>query len=108
MGTKFKSLYCYKHAKLEELRGQTCLGKVNGLRRRLDAQQQNFHRRFSDGHSIIQANFEVSELTVKKLRPLPEGEFVSECLVAAEELLAPDKVRLFQSFCSVIASVCVI
>uniref|UniRef100_A0A8C4FES4 HAT C-terminal dimerisation domain-containing protein n=1 Tax=Dicentrarchus labrax TaxID=13489 RepID=A0A8C4FES4_DICLA len=32
-----------------------------------------------------------------KLKPHAEGEFMKECLVAAAELLAPDKVKLFQS-----------
>ena len=38
-----------------------------------------------------------SELIATKLKPHAEGEFVKECLVAAVELLAPDKVKLFQS-----------
>ena len=38
----------------------------------------------------MQASFVVSELIVKKLKPHAEGEFV-ECLVAAVELLAPEK-----------------
>uniref|UniRef100_A0A8C1LT94 Uncharacterized protein n=1 Tax=Cyprinus carpio TaxID=7962 RepID=A0A8C1LT94_CYPCA len=45
----------------------------------------------------IHTSFVVSELIAKKLRPHSEGEFVKECLVAAAELLAPDKLKLFQS-----------
>jgi hypothetical protein len=36
----------------------------------------------------------VSELIAKKLRPHVEGEFVKECVVAAAELLAPDRESL--------------
>ena len=38
----------------------------------------------------------MSELIAERLRLHVEGEFVKECMVAAAELLAPDKVKLFQ------------
>ncbi|KAK0153316.1 General transcription factor II-I repeat domain-containing protein 2B [Merluccius polli] len=47
--------------------------------------------------NITRASFVESELIVMKLKPHAEGEFVKECLVAIAELLAPDKVKLFQS-----------
>ena len=46
---------------------------------------------------ITQTSYVVSELIAKRLRPHVEGKFVKECMVAAAELLAPDKVKLFQS-----------
>jgi hypothetical protein len=46
--------------------------------------------------NVIQTSYVVSELIAKKLRPHVEGEFVKECMVAAAEMLEPDKV-LFQS-----------
>ena len=39
----------------------------------------------------------VDELIATKLKPQADGEFVKECFVAVAELLAPDKVKLFQS-----------
>ncbi|XP_056440141.1 general transcription factor II-I repeat domain-containing protein 2A-like [Gadus chalcogrammus] len=89
--------YSSKHAKLDELKGQMRLDKINALRRSLGAQQAAFTRPQTDGENITRASFVVSELIATKLKPHAEGEFVKECLVAAAELLAPDKVKLFQS-----------
>ncbi|XP_070409546.1 general transcription factor II-I repeat domain-containing protein 2A-like [Nothobranchius furzeri] len=47
----------------------------------------------TDRENITRASFEVSALIAKKLKPHAEGEFVKECLVAAAELLVPDKER---------------
>ncbi|XP_073687696.1 general transcription factor II-I repeat domain-containing protein 2A-like [Garra rufa] len=89
--------YISKHAKLNELQGQMRLDKVNALRRSLGAQQAVFTRPHSDRENVIRTSFVVSELIAKKLKPHSDGEFVKECLVAAAELLAPEKVKLFQS-----------
>uniref|UniRef100_UPI0035901BC1 general transcription factor II-I repeat domain-containing protein 2-like n=1 Tax=Myxine glutinosa TaxID=7769 RepID=UPI0035901BC1 len=89
--------YSSKHAKLDELKGQMRLDKVNVLRRSFGAQQAVFIRPQSDRDNTTHASFVVSELITKKLMLHSEGEFVKECLVAAAELPAPDKVKLFQS-----------
>ncbi|KAK1343747.1 hypothetical protein QTO34_014300 [Cnephaeus nilssonii] len=47
--------------------------------------------------NVIQRSYVVSEQVTKKLRPPVEGEFVKEVMAAAVELLAPDKLKLFQS-----------
>ncbi len=73
------------------------LDKVNTHQRSLSAQQAVFTRPHSDRENVIHASFVVSELIAKKLRPHSEGQFVKECLFAAVELLASDKVKLFQS-----------
>ena len=59
--------------------------------------QAAFTRPQTDRENITSASFVVSELIATKLKPHAEGEFVKECLSAAAELLAPDKVKLFQS-----------
>lgn len=89
--------YSSKHAKLSELGGQLRLDKINALQRSLESQQATFTRPRYDRDNVIQTSYVVSELIAKKLRPHVEGEFVKECMVAAAELLAPDKVKLFQS-----------
>ena len=89
--------YSSKHAKLDELKGQMRLDKINALRLSLGAQQAAFTRPQTDRENITRASFVVSELIATKLKAHAEGEFVKECLVAAAELLAPDKVKLFQS-----------
>lgn len=71
--------------------------QVNALRQSLVAQQAVFTRPHSDRDNVTHASFVVSELIAKKLKPHSEGEFVKECLVTAVELLALDKVKLFQS-----------
>lgn len=63
----------------------------------MGAQQEAFPRPQTDRENITRAIFVVSELIAKKLKPHAEGEIVKECLVAAAELLMPDKVKLFQS-----------
>ncbi len=73
------------------------LDTVNTHQRSLSAQQAVFTRPHSDRENVIHASFVVSELIAKKLRPHSEGQFVKECLFAAVELLASDKVKLFQS-----------
>ena len=84
------------HAKLNELGGQLRLDKINALQRSLESQQATFSKPCCDRDNVIKTSYVVSELIAKKLRPHVEGEFVKECMVAAAELLAPDKVKLFQ------------
>ena len=85
-----------KHAKLNALGGQLRLDKINALQRSLESQQATFSKPRCDRDNVIKTSYVVSKLIAKKLRPHVEGEFVTECMVAAVELLAPDKVKLFQ------------
>jgi hypothetical protein len=73
------------------------LDKISALQRNLESQQAAFTRPHRDRDNVIQTSYVVSELIAKKLRPHVGGEFVKECMVAAVELLASDKVKLFQS-----------
>lgn len=89
--------YTSKHAKLQDLKGQLRLDKVNALRRSLSAQQAALSKPQSDAENSKRASYMVSELIAKKLKPHAEGEFVKECLVNVAEVLVPDKVKLFQN-----------
>ena len=89
--------YSSKHAKLSALGGQMRLDKINALQRCLDSQQASFTRPRCDRDNVIQTSYAMSDLIAKKLKPHIEGEFVKECIVKAAELLAPDKLQLFQS-----------
>lgn len=89
--------YSSKHAKLSDLGGQMRLDKINALRRCLESQQASFTRPRCDRDNVIQTSYALSDLIAKKLKPHIEGEFVKECIVKAAELLAPDKLQLFQS-----------
>uniref|UniRef100_A0A5S6QHL4 Dimer_Tnp_hAT domain-containing protein n=1 Tax=Trichuris muris TaxID=70415 RepID=A0A5S6QHL4_TRIMR len=86
-----------KHSKLDQLKGQLRLDKVNALQRSLKSQQAALSMPRYDTVNILQASYVVTELIAKKLRPHVEGEFVKDCMMVAAELLAPDKVKLFQS-----------
>lgn len=86
--------YSSKHAKLNELGSQMHLDKTSALQRRLESQQAAFTRPCCDRDNLIQTCYVVSKLIAKQLRPHIDGEFVKECMVAAAELLAPDKVKL--------------
>ena len=63
----------------------------------MGAQQAAFTRPNLEKENVVRASYVVSDLIAKKLKPHSDGEFVKECLVATAELLAPDKVKLFQS-----------
>lgn len=85
--------YSSKHAKLDELKGQMHLDKINALCRSLGAHHTAFIRPQTDGENVTGASFVVSESIDSKLKPHAQGEFVKECLIAAPELLAPEKVN---------------
>ncbi|XP_069840988.1 general transcription factor II-I repeat domain-containing protein 2B-like [Dendropsophus ebraccatus] len=89
--------YSSRHAKHSDLKGQMRLDKINALQRTLESQQAAFTRPRCDRDNVIHTSYVVSELIAKRLRPHIEGEFVKECMVAAAELLAPDKLKLFKS-----------
>ena len=95
--TNLERHYSTKHATLSELLGQLRSDKINALKRSLGAQQAAFTRPNLEKENVVRASYVVSELIAKKLKPHSDGEFVKECLVATAELLAPDKVKLFQS-----------
>uniref|UniRef100_A0A674N6P6 SPIN-DOC-like zinc-finger domain-containing protein n=1 Tax=Takifugu rubripes TaxID=31033 RepID=A0A674N6P6_TAKRU len=80
--------YSTKHAKLDELKGQMRVDKVNALRRSLEAQQAAFIRPSSDRENITRASFVVSELIAKKLKPHAEGEFVKEYVSLSRRTVA--------------------
>lgn len=88
-----KRHYSSKHAKLDKLKGQMRLDKMNALRRSLVAQQAAFTRPCTNRQNIMLARFVVNELIATKLKPHAIGECMRECLVAAAEVLAPDKVK---------------
>uniref|UniRef100_A0A674NTU2 SPIN-DOC-like zinc-finger domain-containing protein n=1 Tax=Takifugu rubripes TaxID=31033 RepID=A0A674NTU2_TAKRU len=77
--------YSWKHAKLDELKGQMRLDKINALCRSLEAQQAAFTRPCTDRENITRASFVVSELIATKLKPHTEGEFVKECCLHRED-----------------------
>ncbi|XP_074050066.1 general transcription factor II-I repeat domain-containing protein 2A-like isoform X2 [Macrotis lagotis] len=89
--------YSSKHAELKELGGQVRLDKIRALQQSRAPQEVTLATPCCAGSNIIQASYVVSELIARKLRPHVEGEFVKDCMVAAAKLLAPDKVKLFES-----------
>jgi hypothetical protein len=47
----------------------------------LETQQQMFNKQRTQHHSIVKANFVVSEKIAKHSKSFGEGEFIKECLV---------------------------
>ncbi|XP_053235137.1 zinc finger protein 397-like isoform X1 [Podarcis raffonei] len=89
--------YRTKHIQYEEFQGQLREEKVKALKMDLHAQQGIAPEPRKEMDSVEQASFVVSELVSKKLRPLSRGELVKECIVATAALLAPEKLKLFES-----------
>ncbi|XP_044308861.1 SCAN domain-containing protein 3-like isoform X2 [Varanus komodoensis] len=96
--------YNTMHSQYEELQGQQREEKISALKKELNARQgtppSSRKESVSQGScadSVVQASYAVSELITKKLRPHSEGEFVKECLIATAALLAPEKLKLFES-----------
>lgn len=82
--------YSWKHAaKPDELRGQKHLDEVEAPRQSIRAPDKQLPQDqcLTDGSAGI-----AQELRPRSVEP------VRECLVAAVELLQPDKVKLFQSY----------
>ncbi|GLV40928.1 hypothetical protein CBL_08502 [Carabus blaptoides fortunei] len=73
------------------------LDKIKALHQSLKSQQAVFTKLRGDNENVIQTSYVVGELIARRLRPHVEGEFVKEGMVAAAELIAPDKVKLFQN-----------
>ena len=87
--------YSAKHAKLDALKGQVHVEVASVSE--FDWPASSFIQTASRQGHETQASFIVmSELIAKKLKPHAEGEFM-ECLDAAVELLAPEKIKLLQS-----------
>ncbi|XP_061475591.1 zinc finger and SCAN domain-containing protein 26-like isoform X2 [Rhineura floridana] len=89
--------YRTKHIQYEEFQGQVREEKVNALKMDLHTQQGIAPEPRKEMDSVEQASCVVSELVSKKLRPLSRGELVKECIVATAALLAPEKLKLFES-----------
>ena len=85
--------YDFCHGELKKLTRQAL---QDVLKRSLNVQQTALCRHCKTDNDIIQTNYEISELIVKKLKSHVEGEFVKECIVAAAKLLAPEEVAVFE------------
>ncbi|CAM5118897.1 unnamed protein product [Natator depressus] len=89
--------YNMKHIKYTEFEGQLHVDKIKALKKNLNAQQAIFTRPRKEMDSATQAHYVVGELIAKKLWPHSEGEFVKECILVTPALLAPEKLKLFES-----------
>nr|XP_006115076.1 general transcription factor II-I repeat domain-containing protein 2A-like [Pelodiscus sinensis]XP_025036450.1 general transcription factor II-I repeat domain-containing protein 2A-like [Pelodiscus sinensis] len=89
--------YNTKHIEYEEYQGQLREDKIKELQKNLNTQQTIFTKRQKEMDSVMQASYVVNELIKKRNRPHSDGEFIKECIVATAALLAPEKLRLFES-----------
>ena len=73
----------------------------------LTAQQNVFQKQVVQSNAIIHASMRIFHIIGKKMKPFSDGEYNKECLMAAVEKIAPDKMKDFKiSFKSV--SICFI
>ncbi|KAL6465184.1 hypothetical protein MHYP_G00253170 [Metynnis hypsauchen] len=86
-----------RHASYTTLQGAVQAEKIKALKNNLLTQQASFTRPKKELDSVTEVSYVVSELIAKRLRPYSEGEFVKECMVAAAQVLAPEKLKLFQN-----------
>uniref|UniRef100_A0A8C3IDC5 Uncharacterized protein n=1 Tax=Chrysemys picta bellii TaxID=8478 RepID=A0A8C3IDC5_CHRPI len=82
--------------KYDAFTGKIREGKVQ-QRKAAFAKQRNFFsgiNKFSE--DSVRASFVISEMIAKSSRPFTEGFFVKECLMKANEILCPDRKKVFE------------
>jgi hypothetical protein len=94
----FKRHYDTKHAtKFASLQGQVCTDKLNFLKKSLKSQQSVFKEVSEDAESYVKAGYIIAQKIAKRSKPFSDGEFVKECLVAAAEVVCPNKADVFKN-----------
>ena len=83
--------YRTKHANYVQYSGDERIRKVQSLKNSFRLQGNMFTKGSHKATGIVHASYIISELIAKKLKEFSDGEFVKECLVAAAEVLCPEK-----------------
>jgi hypothetical protein len=92
-----KRHYDTKHAsKFASLQGQVRTDKLNLLKKSLKLQQSVFKEVSEDAESYVKVSYIIAQKIVKRSKPFSDGEFVKECLVAAAEVVWPNKADAFK------------
>jgi hypothetical protein len=92
-----KRHYGTKHAtKFARLQDQVQTDKLNLLKKSLKTQQSVFKEVSEDAESYVKASYITAQKISKRSKPFSDGEFVKECLVAAAEVVCPNKTDAFK------------
>jgi hypothetical protein len=92
-----KRHYDTKHAtKFASLQRQVRTDKLNLLKKSLKSQQSVFKEVLEDAESYVKASYIIAQKLAKRSKRFSDGEFVKECLVAAAEVVCPNKADAFK------------
>jgi hypothetical protein len=84
---------------LDHIQGQLRVDKVNLLQSDLKCRQSLFKRQREESKACVRVSYVIAEKIAKKTKTFLEGEFVKECLIAAEEILCPNNKEVFKKLC---------
>ncbi|XP_015436701.1 PREDICTED: general transcription factor II-I repeat domain-containing protein 2-like [Dufourea novaeangliae] len=88
--TNHKTNYDQYVAKLRE-------DKLSELKSILQKQQSVFTKCVEDNTAAVKVSYILSHLIASRSKPFTEGEFISECLIKAAEVLCPAQIKKFKS-----------
>ncbi|XP_015436740.1 PREDICTED: general transcription factor II-I repeat domain-containing protein 2-like [Dufourea novaeangliae] len=88
--TNHKTNYDQYVAKLRE-------DKLSELKSILQNQQSVFTKCVEDNTAAVKVSYMLSHLIASRSKPFTKGEFISECLIKAAEVLCPAQIKKFKS-----------
>ncbi|XP_015440415.1 PREDICTED: general transcription factor II-I repeat domain-containing protein 2-like [Dufourea novaeangliae] len=71
--------------------------KLSELKSILQKQQSVFTKCVEDNTAAVKVSYILSHLIASRSKPFTEGEFISECLIKAAEVLCPAQIKKFKS-----------
>jgi len=84
-----------KHDEIKQLTTGERKVKLQLLKTSLTAQQNVFQKQEAQSNAIVHASLRISHIIGKKMKPFSDGEYIKECMMAAVEEIAPDKIKAF-------------
>lgn len=69
--------------------------KLSELKSILQKQQSVFTKSVEDNTAAVKVSYILSHLIASRSKPFTEGEFISECLIKAAEVLCPEQIKKF-------------
>ena len=90
-----KRYFDQKHDEIKQLTIGERKVKLQLLKTSLIAEQNVFQKQAAQLNAIVYASMRISHVIGKKMKPFSGGEYIKECLMAAVEEIAPDKIKAF-------------
>ena len=90
-----KRHYKAKHSKDHNgLAGPQREDKAKELMNKLGSQQKLFVKQGNTSKAATEASFKVAAIIARRMKPFSDGEFVKECMLAALDVMCPEKVAV--------------